>query len=214
MSKVPNFYKFRSSGTSIVTNECTNEHRFWHLHLVDCLVPEDGGFSITFRVNKLIETLHNNYGLMISMIDRPENVDDLYRYDDTSAPNNTVNSGKFSGIGWFALSGIIFVYNENNINTEKYGKGDEIKINIYKNKTIEFFKNNQSMKIFNLNSFDVIPSVSFASTSEVEIINISSLDDDEAQQSNTINNNDNNNNNNKLIQLKQNIGNNDINNQK
>eukprot|EP01095_Lingulamoeba_sp_RSL-Kostka_P015647 TRINITY_DN727_c0_g1_i1.p1 TRINITY_DN727_c0_g1~~TRINITY_DN727_c0_g1_i1.p1 ORF type:complete len:183 (+),score=38.02 TRINITY_DN727_c0_g1_i1:166-714(+) len=182
MSKVPNFTKFRSSGTNIVVNDYDSEQNTWNLHLVDCLVPEDGGFSITFKVLELVHRKYDSRGLMIAVIDIPDNIETIYSYDNTGNNKNIVNEGRFTGIGWFAFSGVMSVYDiSNNINSERYKEGDEIKINIYKNKTIEFFKNNQSVNIFDLNSFNVIPAVSFSTLSDVEIIDISSLDDGEAQ---------------------------------
>eukprot|EP01095_Lingulamoeba_sp_RSL-Kostka_P011718 TRINITY_DN4540_c0_g2_i1.p1 TRINITY_DN4540_c0_g2~~TRINITY_DN4540_c0_g2_i1.p1 ORF type:complete len:192 (+),score=47.26 TRINITY_DN4540_c0_g2_i1:120-695(+) len=191
MSKVPNFYKFRSNGSNIVTNEAKKGHATWHLHYIDCYIPEDGGFTITIRVHKIVK-FSNSFGINFGIVETNENNRSTFlSYDNTHNISNYICSrSRFpKGIGYFAIEGVFYNYSTVKNIGVPYGEGDEVKMNIYKNKTIEFFKNNESIKIFDLQSFSILPLVSLSSTSEVEIINISSLDDEEAEQSSTNNNN-------------------------
>eukprot|EP01095_Lingulamoeba_sp_RSL-Kostka_P008601 TRINITY_DN2912_c0_g1_i1.p1 TRINITY_DN2912_c0_g1~~TRINITY_DN2912_c0_g1_i1.p1 ORF type:complete len:195 (+),score=50.05 TRINITY_DN2912_c0_g1_i1:97-681(+) len=194
MSKVPNFYKFYSNGSSIVENIANDKNFKWVPFFVNTYIPDvndDQTFSITFRVNQL-DKYKNTWSLAVGIlkINEDDNVNNVVKHLENKFFDFVVGSERENiGISYVALKGK-FVGVGINDSGEIYRKYDEIKINVY-NKFVEFFKNNNSQGKFSISDwYSYLPVISTSSTSNVEIIDIRIFDncEEELQENNNENN--------------------------
>eukprot|EP01095_Lingulamoeba_sp_RSL-Kostka_P010095 TRINITY_DN355_c0_g8_i1.p1 TRINITY_DN355_c0_g8~~TRINITY_DN355_c0_g8_i1.p1 ORF type:complete len:180 (+),score=33.37 TRINITY_DN355_c0_g8_i1:587-1126(+) len=179
MSKVPNFYKFKINGDKIIDYEAKDIN--WSFFMIDSYFPEEGGYTITLRVNEMIN-FTNSWGIMIGLVETHGDISNITKYEDTHVYENYIGSSRLPGIGLPAMHGKFYgkikSKSSSFIDSVRYGKGDEIKMNVYKNNTVEFFKNDVSLHVFSLEYFtSFVPLVSLSSTSQIEIIDISLIED-------------------------------------
>eukprot|EP01095_Lingulamoeba_sp_RSL-Kostka_P001285 TRINITY_DN1184_c0_g1_i3.p1 TRINITY_DN1184_c0_g1~~TRINITY_DN1184_c0_g1_i3.p1 ORF type:complete len:176 (-),score=48.58 TRINITY_DN1184_c0_g1_i3:89-616(-) len=173
MSKVPNFYQFKSNGSNTISHEATKQYDSWKLYLIDSYVPEDGGFSFTIRVHEIIKCT-NVWGIQIGVVYS----EDCAEMDGDYGANVFIGCN-LKGVAYIAMTGKKIKSGASGYG-ENFGAGDEIKTVVHKNKDIEFFKNDVSQGIAHtLDKLPVIPFVAVSSTTTIELINITSIDDED-----------------------------------